>query len=46
MQKKKTSKDPDIIDKVLEACYKANPDALFIMSLMHQYEKAITGIAR
>jgi len=28
----------DIIDKVLEACYAANKDALFIMSLMHQYE--------
>jgi 3-hydroxyacyl-CoA dehydrogenase len=29
----------DIIDKILEACYKHNPDALFIMSLMHQYEE-------
>ncbi len=29
----------DIIDKVLEACYNANPDALFILSLMHQYEE-------
>ena len=28
----------DVIDKVLEACYVANKDALFIMSLMHQYE--------
>ena len=28
----------DIIDKILEACYKHNPDALFVMSLMHQYE--------
>lgn len=28
----------DIIDKVLEACYQHNPDALFVMSLMHQYE--------
>ncbi len=28
----------DVIDKVLEACYAANKDALFIMSLMHQYE--------
>ena len=27
----------DIIDKVLDACYKHNPDALFVMSLMHQY---------
>lgn len=29
----------DIIDKILEACYQHNPDALFIMSLMHQYEE-------
>lgn len=29
----------DIIDKVLDACYKYNPDALFVMSLMHQYEE-------
>ena len=29
----------DIIDKVLAACYKHNPDALFVMSLMHQYEE-------
>ena len=29
----------DVIDKVLDACYKHNPDALFIMSLMHQYEE-------
>lgn len=29
----------DIIDKILEACYKQNPDALFVMSLMHQYEE-------
>ncbi len=28
----------DIIDKVLEACYNHNKDALFTMSLMHQYE--------
>jgi hypothetical protein len=28
----------DIIDKVLDACYKNNPDAIFIQSLMHQYE--------
>ncbi|GAC1438195.1 MAG: hypothetical protein NVSMB63_01410 [Sediminibacterium sp.] len=37
MQKKKP--ELDIIDKVLDACYKANPDALFTMSLMHQYEE-------
>lgn len=29
----------DIIDRVLETCYKHNPDALFVMSLMHQYEE-------
>jgi hypothetical protein len=29
----------DIVDKILDACYKHNPDALFIMSLMHQYEE-------
>lgn len=29
----------DIINRVLEACYKHNPDALFVMSLMHQYEE-------
>ena len=29
----------DIVDKVLDACYKHNPDALFVMSLMHQYEE-------
>ncbi len=29
----------DIIDRILEACYKHNPDALFVMSLMHQYEE-------
>jgi hypothetical protein len=36
MQKKK--KGVDIIDKVLEACYAADKEGLFIMSLMHQYE--------
>jgi len=29
----------DIIGKVLDALYKHNPDALFVMSLMHQYEE-------
>lgn len=29
----------DIIDKILEKLYKYNPDALFVMSLMHQYEE-------
>jgi hypothetical protein len=37
MKKKKSALD--IIDKVLDACYKHNPDALFVMSLMHQYEE-------
>ena len=34
----KKKQGPDIIDKVLEACYNHNKDALFTMSLMHQYE--------
>ena len=29
----------DIIGKILDACYAHNPDALFVMSLMHQYEE-------
>lgn len=29
----------DIIGKILDACYQHNPDALFVMSLMHQYEE-------
>lgn len=33
------NKKIDIIDKVLAACYKHNSDALFVMSLMHQYEE-------
>lgn len=37
MQKKKPGLD--IIDKILEACYKAFPDAIFIQSLWHQYEE-------
>lgn len=36
MQKKP---EVDIIDKILEACYAYNPDKLFVMSLMHQYEE-------
>jgi len=28
----------DIIEKILNACYEYNSDALFILSLMHQYE--------
>jgi len=34
-----SKKKVDIIDKILDACYKHNPDALFVMSLMHQYEE-------
>ncbi len=37
MQKKKP--DIDIIEKVLDACYKAYPDSVFIQSLAHQYEE-------
>jgi len=29
----------DVIDKLLALCYAHNKDALFIMSLMHQYEE-------
>lgn len=29
----------DIIGKILDALYAYNPDALFVMSLMHQYEE-------
>ncbi len=39
MSLQKNKKEVDIIDKVLEVCYRHNPDALFIMSLMHQYEE-------
>lgn len=37
MQKQKDKLD--IIDKILEACYQYNSDALFVLSLMHQYEE-------
>jgi hypothetical protein len=37
MQKKK--QQIDIIDKVLDACYKAGSKGIFIESLMHQYEE-------
>src|SRR2546423_12721653 len=37
MQKKKW--EIDIIDKVLDACYKAGSKGIFIESLMHQYEE-------
>lgn len=29
----------DIIGRILDALYEHNPDALFVMSLMHQYEE-------
>jgi DNA-binding LacI/PurR family transcriptional regulator len=29
----------DIISKILQACYEYNSDALFVLSLMHQYEE-------
>jgi len=37
MQKRKP--EVDIIDKVLDACYKAGSKGIFIESLMHQYEE-------
>jgi len=37
MQKKK--QQIDIIDKVLDACYKADSRGIFVESLMHQYEE-------
>ena len=33
------NKKIDVIDKLLSLCYTHNKDALFIMSLMHQYEE-------
>ena len=36
MQKKK---EIDVVDKILDACYKSAQFPLFIMSLMHQYEE-------
>ena len=32
-------KEIDIIDKILDACYREGSHSLFIMSLMHQYEE-------
>ena len=29
----------DIIDKILDACYKAGSEGIFVESLMHQYEE-------
>jgi hypothetical protein len=29
----------DIVEKILDACYKSNDFPLFVMSLMHQYEE-------
>lgn len=37
MEKKKP--DVDVIEKILDTCYRARPDALFFMSLLHQYEE-------
>ncbi|GGH70381.1 hypothetical protein HNQ91_003004 [Filimonas zeae] len=37
MDKRKS--DVDVIEKVLDTCYRARPDALFFMSLLHQYEE-------
>ncbi|BAV06203.1 hypothetical protein [Filimonas lacunae] len=37
MDKKK--QEIGVIEKILDACYQANPDGLFVMSLMHQYEE-------
>ncbi len=37
MDKKKNR--VDVISKILDACYQYNSDALFILSLMHQYEE-------
>lgn len=35
----KRKPEVDVIEKVLDTCYKARPDALFFMSLLHQYEE-------
>ena len=37
MQNKK--REIDIIDKILDACYKAGSEGIFVESLMHQYEE-------
>lgn len=37
MEKRKP--DVDVIEKILDTCYRARPDALFFMSLLHQYEE-------
>jgi hypothetical protein len=39
MAKNSKKKLIDVIDKILDACYQHNSDALFILSLMHQYEE-------
>lgn len=39
LRKSSGKKKIDVIDKVLNACYQYNKDALFVMSLMHQYEE-------
>lgn len=35
----KRKPEVDVIEKILDTCYKARPDALFFMSLLHQYEE-------
>lgn len=39
MKRAAQSKKIDVIDKLLNACYQHNKDALFVMSLMYQYEE-------
>lgn len=39
MSKQPNKKAVDVIEKILDACYQYNPDALFVLSLMHQYEE-------
>lgn len=34
-----SKKEIDVVDKILEACYKSAQFPLFVMSLMHQYEE-------
>ena len=34
-----SKKEVDVVDKILDACYKSAQFPLFIMSLMHQYEE-------
>ncbi len=34
-----SKKEIDVVDKILDACYKSAQFPLFVMSLMHQYEE-------